>query len=259
MRFGGSLTSLLPMRIHGRLPLKSALLGIGLLALCSQSFAAVVTFQQSATYNSGGVTIRNDMTSTNLNGNSQIIVGNTAAIILRGLFEFDLTAIETAAAGNAFTIDSVSLVLTTANATGNGTVARDFTLYSLGTNSDFDEATVAWDTAPSVVGGTIGTLLTTSNFVPTTANTVRTFGTTTAFTTAVSGALASDPDNTVRFLLKANDEAGAFLTRFYTDEDATVANRPALVVNYTVLVPEPSTGVLALGTVGLLTLRRRRA
>ncbi len=240
------------------IPLTRSILPFGIgLALAATAAAATISLQQSPTYTTGGVTIRNDSLDTNINSNVQIIVGNTSLIVLRGLFEFDLTAIETAAAGNAFTIDSVSLVLTTSTTSGSGNVAHDFTLYSLGTNSDFDEATVTWNNAPTVAGGTAGTTLSTASFIPSTASATRTFGSTTAFSTAISSALASDPANTVRFILKANEENGGYLVRFNTNENATADLRPTLVVNYTI-VPEPSTGLAAAAGLGMLILRRRR-
>ena len=224
--------------------------------------AASITFQQSATYNAGGATVRSDDPSTGgtvTPPTDTIIAGSTStgAIILHGLFEFDLSAIETAAAGNPYTIDSVSLVLRTSSTAGSGNTSLKFDLYQLGANLDFNESTVNWTNAPGQAGGLPGTLLSSLSFVPSTANQTRTFDTTAAFISAISGALSGDPDNTIRLMLKTEVETGGGFARFLSDDDLTESNRPALVINYTV-IPEPSSGIALLGGLAILSGLRRR-
>lgn len=217
-------------------------------------------FQEGASptagYNMGAVTIRSDQATTNQNGGAQadqIIVGRNNADRLRGLLEFDLSAIRTAAGGNPFTIDSVSLVMTTfsqsgANNTGNTSVT--YNLHLLGANLDFAEESVTWNNAPSVAGGSIETLLTSATFNPTVTDTARTFGDAAAFRTAIGDAIAGS-DSTVRLMLRSSLDAPGTVfqdfARFYSDATTTVSNRPRLSVTYTVTgttVPEPSAAAL---------------
>jgi len=226
---------------------------------------AVLSFQAGvspeAGYTADAVTIRNDGTnaSTNQNGSVQIIVGvNNTNSLLRGLFEFDLTAIETAAAGNPYTIDSVTLVLRQGDITNAAASSITYDLHLLGANSDFNETAVTWNDAPTVAGGSVGTLLSSTSYVPNSGTAFRTFGTTTAFESAVADILANDVSNSIRLIAKANNEAATTQTfsRFDSDEVTTAANRPQLNVTYTV-VPEPGSAMLAI-SVGALLLRRRR-
>jgi hypothetical protein len=237
----------------------SATLGL-LLSSIAISSAAVYIAQQTASYNTGATMIQNTSANSNFNPVSPINIGfsSSTSALSRGLFEFDLTAIETAAAGNPFTIDSVTLTLVTGATVGIGATASGFSLYTLGANSDFDETTVTWNNAPSVAGGSFpASALSTLSFVPATASTTRTFASTAAFTAAVASALSTDAANTVRFLLKADDETAGYLARFNTDENATASNRPALTINYTV-VPETSASILLIAGAGMGILRRRR-
>jgi hypothetical protein len=237
------------------------MLGLLLSSIASSS-AAVYIAQQTASYNTGATMIQSTSANSNFNPVSPINIGysSSTSALYRGLFEFDLTAIETAAAGNPFTIDSVTLTLVTGATVGIGATAGGFSLYTMGANSDFDETTVTWNNAPSVAGGSFSApALSTLSFVPATASTTRTFDSTAAFTAAVASALSTDAANTVRFLLKADDETAGYLARFNTDENATASNRPALTVNYTITpVPEPSAALLAMAGAGMSLLRRRR-
>jgi len=231
-------------------------------ALTGFQDASAALFRETVGYNTGGSTIRSDDPSTGVTGpvtppTSTIIAGSTGSIILHSLFEFDLSAIETEAAGNPFTIDSVSLTLRTSNTAGSGGTALNFNLSLLGDNLDFDESEVNWTNAPGAAGGVAGTLLSTLNFVPGTANQTRIFGTSSAFTAAVADVLANDPDNTIRLFLKTETETGSGFARFLSDENETDTNRPTLTVNYTI-IPEPSTGIALLGGLAMLTGLRRR-
>ncbi len=228
--------------------------------------AEPISFQEGVSptpgYESGGVTIRSNVPDGNQEGLSQIIVGQNATFgLLRGLFEFDLSAIEADAAGRPFTIDSASLVLYVVGSGGGGAAVTQYDLHLLGTNSDFTETTVTWNNAPTTPGGTPGTLLSSVSFDPDDAanlNRDQTFGDTAAFSAAVDAAL-DGTDNTIRLLAKANNESTTLsnFARFAQDDGGTAANHPELIVNYTV-VPEPGSLGLMAGALGLLARRRRR-
>ncbi|WAC19940.1 DNRLRE domain-containing protein [Luteolibacter sp. SL250] len=235
--------------------------GLAAALVAGQASAATYVFRETAGYNTGGATVRSDDPSTGTTGavtppTDTIIAGTTGTIVLHGFFEFDLSAIEAAAAGNPFTIDSVTLSLRTSSAAGSGATALNFQLSLLGNNLDFDESTVNWTNAPGGPGGVAGTLLSSESFVPNAVNQTRTFGSTSAFQSAVADVLANDPDNTIRLFLQT--ESGSGFARFLSDENATESNRPTLTVNYTV-VPEPSTGIALAGGLTLLAGLRRRS
>lgn len=226
-----------------------------------QASAATYVFRETTGYNTGGATVRSDDPSTGVSGpvtppTDTIIAGTTGTIVLHGFFEFDMTAIKTAAAGNPFTIDSVTLTLRTSSTAGSGGTALNFQLSLLGANLDFDESTVNWTNAPGGLGGVAGTLLSSASFVPNATDQTRTFGTSLAFQSAVADALANDPNNTIRLFLKT--ESGSGFARFLSDENPTESNRPTLTVNYTV-VPEPSSGIALVGGLALLAGLRRRS
>jgi|GEM_PF-3135576 len=246
------------MKKCGVTPVRAVALAAALVA--GQASAATYVFRETTGYDTGGATIRSDDPSTGIVGavtppTDTIIAGTTGTIVLHGLFEFDLSAIEAEAAGNPFTIDSVTLSLRTSSTAGSGGTALNFQLSLLGANLDFDESTVNWTNAPGAEGGLAGTLLSSESFVPNATNQTRTFGSTSAFQSAVANALANDPDNTIRLFLET--ESGSGFARFLSDENATESNRPTLTVNYTV-VPEPSTGVAVVGGLALLAGLRRR-
>jgi len=243
------------------LGLVSAFLSCVLLGATATSAETITfSFQQSAGYNSGGVTIRNDAPTTNQNGGSQptqIIVGANGtlsgggAFLLRGLFEYDLSEIADAFGSDPFAITGVNLKLTTFNTAGQGSSAT-FDLYLLQNNADFDEATVTWNNAPSAPGGSVGPLLSSATVSNLTAlNTTVTFGDTAAFRDAVADALASDSE-TIRFLLRNRVESGSAFARFASDDFGTAANRPALNVAATAVpLPAAAWGGMALfGMIG---------
>jgi hypothetical protein len=238
------------------------LVAVSALVISASAGADTIAFQQgvspSAGYTTGGVTIRSDVPTTNQNGGAQfdqIIVGRNTTFSLRGLLEFDLSALEAATGGAAYTINSVTLTLTSFNAGSLATSAVQYDLALLGTNLDFDEATVTWNNAPSVAGGTVGDVLSSVSYNPNTATAARTFGDTAAFRTAVGDALNSDPANTIRFMLKAHDETGSNFTRFGSDESATLAH-PSLTIDYSIVTPLPGAAVAGLVLLGGMSFRR---
>jgi hypothetical protein len=227
--------------------------------------ATTLSFQegvsQDGTYTTDGVTIRSNVPDENQNEDDEIIVGHYGSgsnlTYLRGLLEFDLTAIETATSGSDFTIDSVSLIMHTASVSTTGSESTTFNLSLLGSNSDFEESEVTWNNAPDTEGATTGTLLSSVSFIPSsTTNTDQTFASTTAFTTAVSNALSSGT-NTISLILSTDETGSSSFARFVSDESSSLEYRPELVVNYT-LVPEPSAFALLLGSASISVCFQRR-
>lgn len=243
----------------------ASLAGLGLTSAAARG--ATITFQEGVSptpaYATGGVTIRADQATVNQNGNGQIIVGqNFGSGALRGLLEFDLTPIANdlaATPGGVLSIDAVSLVMRIDS--GGFGPAATATASLLANNADFDETTVTWNNAPTVVGGTVGTTLSVSNSVDPAAlaGTPVTFGNTAAFRAAVQSAVAG-PDRAIRIILTGPSEGNTAVQNFFrfsADESAATARRPALSVAYS--VPEPGTaGLLAAAATGLLARRRRR-
>ncbi len=220
----------------------------------------------TAAYTHDAVHIRSNQPTTNQNGAGQIIIGLAATgnERLRGLFEFDVSAI---AASDQ--IDSVSLDLTTLsssagiNNVGGAGALTTFNVYEYG--FDFDETTATWNApaAGDVAGGTLGTLLTSASFDVEITDQKITFDDTAAFRTAVSDALAGD--GFLRLILANNDETNLGSHDFarFADETAAAASRPRLLVTHSSVVnviPEPSSLVLwALAVLGLACFGRRRA
>lgn len=214
----------------------------------------------TAAYAHDAVMIRSNQAAANQNGAGSIIIGlaSTGNERLRGLFEFDISAIPA-----SDQIDSVSLVLTTLSAAGINNVggAGALTAFNVYTHAfDIDEATATWN-APgggAPAGGTLGDLLTSVSFdVTVTGNTV-TFGDTSAFRTAVADAMAGD--GILRLIVANNDETNLGshdFARFSDDTDA-LGSRPELVVEHS--IPEPATmALLAIGGLSILRRRRNRA
>jgi len=193
----------------------------------------------------------------------EVIVGFSGTE-MRPMFEFDLTQIETIAAGNPVTIDSVQLVLTSRGDSSGTDLDLNLRDYGFA----FVESAATWNdpdgdgssgTGDTTAGGTLGTVLQTLAALNPSAlsngDTV-TFDDSAAFQTAVEDALSAG-DNTLRLLLEPEDTSGTFI-RFYDETVATAGYRPELVVEFTV-IPEPSTLALAaLGMLGLLACGRRR-
>lgn len=262
--------------------LKPGMSGLILLALAMCSSTArgdTITFQEGASptagYTTGATTIISGGGGANSNVNfnsSDLFAGNNSSASVRtyrSLFEFDLSAIRTAAAGNnAITINSVQLDLVRGTGTGSGNItvnlnasARDF-IENQATYTDPAKGTAD---SPDAAGGTLGTTLSSATFAPGVTGAL-TFSNTTDFSNAALAAVTTG-DGFLRFIAnapaaEANPTAPLY-ARFLRDEDATIANRPRLTVDYTVTpVPEPATsammglGMLAIG--GLSRAKKRR-
>jgi hypothetical protein len=225
----------------------------------------------TGSYTADSVSIRADQPTTNQDNDNEFenIIGRVGTSSMRGLFEFDLTEIETQTGGSSFTIDSVELnFVTRSRDDGSGQGAAFGTqLHVYG--FDFVEGAATWNdpdgdgselTGDTVAGGSLGTPLVSLVVDPGVAGgSTVTYGDTAAFRAAVTNALGS-PDNTLRLILKRTDESGTG-NNFISLRDevfATGGARPELIVDITI-VPEPSTLCLtALGLLGLMGLGRRR-
>jgi hypothetical protein len=247
---------------------------VAILGCCACARADSITFRQdlpvSPVYNTGGVTIRNDTANVDAKQNSgsqfdQIIVGWNSSFGLRGLLEFDLSALEAAVGGSPYVINSVSLTLNSSQGGSDQEASSLSVVYDLnllGNNLDFDEREVTWKTAPSTPGGTVGALLSKTTFRPNRAADYgqHVFADSAAFRSAVRNALDNDPNNTIRLMLKADDESGQNFARFDSDEAANISAHPALTINYTVITPLPgaaTAGLVLMGGFGLRRPRRR--
>jgi hypothetical protein len=257
--FGGS-----GMNLH---LLAKATIVAGILCFGSSAHADSITFQQGPTYNTGGTTIRSDRPLVAEDGfiqKDRIIVGYNHGTAMRGLLEFDLSAIEAATGGLPYIVDSVTLTVSSFIAGSGAVTAVQYDLDLLGNNLDFDETTVTWNNAPSIGGGTIGTFLSSVSYNPNVAGSVgnHTFADTSAFRSAVQNALNNDPDDTIRFLLKSHAESGGNFTVLNSDESTAMSDHPSLTIDYTVITPLPGAagaGLVLLGCLGFRRSPRQRA
>ncbi len=213
------------------------------LILESPLAAAVTTshFQQgvspTAAYTHDAVMIRsrtdNNYANMNFNSAGSIIIGLAASgnEILRGLFEFDISAIP---AGR--TVKAAALTLTTLSASaginnvGAPGAPTTFNLYTHG--YAIDETTATWNVpgggAPP--GGALGDLLSSVGFdVEVTGQTV-TFESTAALRGAVAEALSGD--GTLRLIIANSDESNLGTHDFarFADDKGAGASRPRLTV-----------------------------
>jgi len=186
------------------------------------------------------------------NGNNdldqELIVGYTGSSQWRGLLEFDISAIPA-----TDQIDSVSLVMRTdSDQPGTG---GDITINLYEYGSDFDEASVSWNSHDS----TLGTLLSTATFDANTQGLEVVFGDTEIFRQALADARAGD--GFLRLLLARSTSAGSG-NRFARFDDETVSplsSRPHLLVAHSAIpISEPSTAGLALLCLGCCGLAFRR-
>jgi len=181
-------------------------------------------------YTQDAVYIRESQPTANQNGDpdQELIVGFTNDDNgFRGLLEFDVTTIPL-----ANTVNWVSLALRT-----GGGLSSSITINIYEYDYDFDETTATWNSPDSsgsdVAGGTLGSLLTSATFDPTVSADI-TFGSSAAFRTAVTNALAGD--GILRLILARSDDSGSGSQRFARFNDETIApdgNRPELLVNHT--------------------------
>jgi hypothetical protein len=245
------------------------------------SEAAVISFQQgispTAGYTMAATDIRSNDPNTNYGGSGLMLAGSfTPTNAVRTLLAFDLTAIETAAGGNPFTIDSVTLTLTINTNTGV-TSSNQLQLDLWTVSQPFTESNpggVTWTNYgpvgdPGAYSDGITQLGTNTYGAGIASNQATTYTTNAAFTTAVNTALAGD--NTLRMVLRTTDAQEASnvsrFIRFYSDDTVTgteysgqignASYRPTLTVNYTV-VPEPAASLLVLSGLGLALVRRQR-
>ena len=239
----------------------AALAGLALAAGSAQ--AAVISFQEgvspSGAYTHDAVMIRSKSAATNQNDAGSIIIGLASVENerIRGLFEFDISAISA-----ADQIDSVTFDLTTlADKAGINDVgsAGAFTTFNIYTHAfDIDETTATWNVpgggAPA--GGTLGTFLTSASFDVEQMGETHSFGDSGAFQTAVSNALAGD--GILRLIIANGDESNLGTHDFarFVDNESGGTSAPKLTVNYSA-VPEPSTTAL-IGLGGLALILRRR-
>ena len=202
----------------------------------------------TSTYAHDAVMIRsrtdNNADDTNQNNAGQIIIGLAASgnEIIRGLMEFDLSTIP-----DGSVISSVHLEMTTLSIlAGINDVGEpgDHTTFNVYAHAyDIDETTATWNNpgggAPP--GGMLGTLLTATGFdVEQTGQSVL-FDNTTAFSTAVSEALAGD--GVLRLIIANNDESNLGthdFVRFCDDSSIPTETRPKLTITYS---PAPSAGI----------------
>jgi hypothetical protein len=179
----------------------------------------------------------------------EIIVG-WAGSVMRPMFEFDLTQIETDAGGNPFTIDSVRLVVTSRGA-NQGTTTLNLDLHEY--DFAFVEEDATWNdpdgdgaagTGDTTAGGTLGTTLSSLAVASPSAISLGdtlTLTNSAAFRTAVTNALNAG-DNTLRLLLKGDVTSGGnSFVRLYDETFATTGYRPELVVDFTITLPPGST------------------
>jgi hypothetical protein len=232
----------------------------------------IVSFQQNdlrvdgnlvdAAYQTGSVTLRSSAPDTVETSTGMYIGSHLASSIPqanRGLFAFDLSYIETLAAGNPYTINSISFILTVSNAR---TLAETL-LFSAYATDSFNETTATWNNpgAGHAAGGNIGALFASTEVTSAMANAN---GTKIAFNASVPGNMATAianalaGDKMLYIMVKHHVEDGA-VNKFFragSDSHTTVEYRPELLVT---VIPEPATlGLLGIGTLLTILLRRMK-
>jgi len=241
----------------------------------SSHFQEGSTSTGGAGYTTDAVTIREWVSlqnftgvGNNQNGSDQIFVGfnepsgDTNYERMRGLLEFDLSALRNSLGASPFVVEDLSLVLRTA-ATGGGRsgvgTGLTFQLDVYGYGFDVVEGTATWASPASgdaTAGGSHSSLLASSpTFNPATTNQTILIAATAAFRQAITAALAGS--GILRLLLRSPDAVenpvratgfDALFARLVAESDATAANRPRL--NITLSAPEAVavTGVDTNGT-----------
>jgi hypothetical protein len=253
--------NLLPLNFLGKIRILAgqssvpAFVAVAVLSATAASHGATIVFQQGvspdASYDMGGTDIRSNYTEQKFGGSGLMLVGSFGADqqnqpgikagFVRGVLEIDLTALKEAAAGRGLTVNSASLGLTVASVVGVSPANPiEIGLFTLA--KDFDETTETGETyLPHSDGVTqVGTMTIDDS------NPSVTFGSNTAFISAVNAALA-ERDNMLRLVLRASsDQESSEVFRFvrFFSDDATSKNtpegagdpslRPALTIDYTV-------------------------
>jgi len=213
---------------------------ISLLGTVVTTGVTITSFREGASptaaYAHDAVMIRSNQAGSNQNAAGSIIIGlaETGNERLRGLFEFDVTAIPA-----SDKIDEVSLNLTTLSSPvgiNNVGAPGDFTTFNVYTHEfDIDETTATWD-APgggAPAGGTLGDLLTSASFDVEITDQSVTFDDTAEFRAAVADALAGD--GILRLILANADETNLGshdFARFFDDTAAATNDRPELLVTH---------------------------
>jgi len=249
--------------------------GIAAVLAAAGLFADLISFQQgdlrkdgdliNSGYQTQAATIRGGTSAGTVQTSTSMYIGDhSAGAPMRGLFSFDLSYIDTLAGGNPYTINSVTFILTTV--TPNANFVGQTSIRAHLTDAFADESAATYNNPGTghAVGGNIGNVLSTS---PLNATIAGTAGQTLSFTganwiTAVSNALSS-ADNTLNFLVKRLTEDGGANYFFRPGDDEYsgalgIDYRPELLVDITV-IPEPATlGLLGIGTLLTILLRRMK-
>ncbi|NQT40442.1 MAG: hypothetical protein HQ581_23310, partial [Planctomycetes bacterium] len=185
----------------------------------------------------GSTTIRSDIADTpqDRDPDYENIVGRIGSDFMRGMFEFDLTELET----QGVFPGSVDFQMTTRDGSGGqGGNPLLVNLYQY--DSDFVEAAATWNdpdgdgnpaTGDTTPGGSLGNILAQVSLNPADQGTQVIFANNSALTSAVNSALASG-DKTLRLLAtRASEEgSGNHFARFSDDDHPTFTWRPALAV-----------------------------
>lgn len=220
----------------------------------SSSFA--VTSTLTSTSNNY---IRNDATTTNNGSATTVTAGrlSTDPGTVRTLFATSLSGLPAGA-----TITSVTFNLTRAGlgstASTGGTVNLE--LYQL--TRAFVEASSTWQSYGTgnwtTPGGDFSTLLGTAASDPTVGTGILSFASTPALVAAVQSAYNASTNFSMLMKLENSAESVAVQREFifYSDDYTTSADRPKLIVEYTV-VPEPASALLAAAGLALCARRRR--
>ena len=225
----------------------------------TQSFAVIVTaVRQAATlsFQAGGVQLNGAVTdpgyasqdvhllssSPTLSDTTTLISGNQynsgGAQIHHSLLSFDLSGLVAMTGGNAFTIQSVQLVLTNfATNLGPGItgISQELHLtdpFAVGATWNTYDGVNAWPTA----GGRVGNLLS-SRFIGSTGT--QTWSSSSNFIAAVNTALGGTDQHLYLLLQGANQSNQDNRSQFRNGTCTNLGDRPRLDVSFTVQPPAP--------------------
>lgn len=214
------------------------------------------SLQQTAVYNHVGAELQSRRPASNYGTLNDIRVGGNpgARGNLRGALAFDLSHIP---AGS--TIHSVSLTLNGNLVVGSGGTYLDFELFSL--DGDLVETEATWNRASvgdewTTPGGDFGGLSLSTLFGQNTTG-LKEFVSTIAFVEAAQEALDADqPLSMMLTALGAENLSESWYMRFTSDDNANLALRPTLNLQYTAPIPEPAAASLLLLTAAVFITRR---